>query len=345
MALLLATIVVCSCSCASQYLYSYAIARNEKPFLNESKLKAGSALVKLLESGRAWMGAEAFESVGIVSDDGLRLAGYYLSAKEPSANTVILAHGYNGTAKDMGEYARFFHEDLAYNVLMPDARGSGASEGDYIGLGWPDRRDYLQWISWAVARVGPNARIVLLGVSMGGATVLMASGEELPSNVKAIVEDCGYTSVDDEFSYLVKGMFNGIPALFLPGASQLTKKKAGYSFKEASALNQVRKSRTPVLFIHGDADQFVPYAMALRLYAACPAEKELFIVHGAGHAESFIVDPKGYTDHLTSFLGKYLSGAGMAGLDLVIKRLPEPSYPKESEQFVRFRTDYLPAAM
>jgi fermentation-respiration switch protein FrsA (DUF1100 family) len=306
LALALFAIALSTSSCLSTYFYNFAIARNDKHFLENSKYLKSVLFAKILSAGRKWFEDQPYETVSIVSGDGLKLVGYYLPAETATTKTAILAHGYYSCGLEMGAFAEFCHKKLGYNVLMPDARGAGASEGNYIGLGWPDRLDYLQWISWVIARVGSDARICLMGVSMGGATVLMTSGENLPSNVKVIVEDCGYTSVADEVTYLLKTIFHQDPEPIIPETSKLTKIKAGYNFEEASALDQVRKSKTPILFIHGDADTFVPFEMAQRLYDACSAEKELFVVHGAGHGESFIKDPKGYLDHVTAFVGKYI---------------------------------------
>ncbi|NOU73800.1 alpha/beta fold hydrolase [Paenibacillus sp. LMG 31458] len=158
----------------------------------------------------------------------------------------------------MGKLAQMYKDTLGFNVLIPDARGHGRSEGHYIGFGWPERKDYVQWIDKVIEHMGEQSKIVLHGVSMGGATVMMTSGEALPPNVKAIVEDCGYTTAKDQLAYQLKRMYRLpiFPLLHL--TSLLTKLRAGYFFGEASALDQLQKSKTPMLFIHGDADLFVP---------------------------------------------------------------------------------------
>lgn len=240
-----------------------------------------------------------------MSSDGIKLVGYYLAAPKSTRDTVILAHGYSGNAFQMDVFARFYSEELGFNVLLPDARGHGASGGNYIGFGWPDRGDYLGWIRWVIDRSGPDVRIALHGVSMGGSTVLMVSGEALPANVKSIVEDCGYTSADAELKYQIKRMYNIDDPKIIDDTSKLTKRRAGYSFEEASSLAQVKKSKTPTLFIHGETDAFVPFSMVGELYSACSAPKELFIVPGAGHGMSCAVDPAGYRSAVRAFLAKY----------------------------------------
>ncbi|WP_312880252.1 alpha/beta hydrolase [Paenibacillus phytorum] len=182
----------------------------------------------------------------------------HLAADRSTDRTVILAHGYAGQAMQMGKLAQMYKDTLGFNVLIPDARGHGRSEGHYIGFGWPERKDYVQWIDKVIEHMGEQSKIVLHGVSMGGATVMMTSGEALPPNVKAIVEDCGYTTAKDQLAYQLKRMYRLpiFPLLHL--TSLLTKLRAGYFFGEASALDQLQKSKTPMLFIHGDADLFVP---------------------------------------------------------------------------------------
>jgi fermentation-respiration switch protein FrsA (DUF1100 family) len=188
---------------------------------------------------------------------------------------------------------------------MPDARGHGRSEGDYIGFGWDERKDYLQWID-RVIKNDPASEIVLHGVSMGGATVMMTSGEKLPENVKAFIEDCGYSSVNGELSYQLKEMFN-LPAFpLIPVTSLVTKVRAGYFFGEADAIKQLHKNTRPMLFIHGDKDDFVPYAMLDEVYNATKGPKEKYVVQGAKHAEALSKDPAMYQKKVTDFLQKYV---------------------------------------
>lgn len=289
---------------ATLALYDMAISTHKKTFIrgDPDLADTGDSWAK----SRAWLEALPLEEVELQSADGLKLHAWYLAAPQPTLKTALLAHGYNCTGKDDGAFARIFYEKLGYNVLMPDDRGHGKSEGNYIGFGWPDRKDYLHWIQWIIARHGPQTRIVLQGVSMGGATVLMVGGEDLPTNVKAIVSDCAYTSAEDVLAYRLKRMFK-LPAFpLIPLTGLFCRLRAGYSLKEASALVQVAKTRIPILFIHGDQDIFVPTSMVYALYEKCPAAKELFIVPGAGHAESLFLDPEGYHQHVISFVTKYI---------------------------------------
>ena len=172
-------------------------------------------------------------------------------------------------------------------------------------MGWDDRKDIISWIDF-IKKEDPNAQVVLHGVSMGAATVMMTSGEELPSNVKSIVADCGYTSVWDQFSYQLKELVNLDAFPFMNVSSIVTKIRAGYWLKEASAIEQVAKSKTPILFIHGDKDDFVPYYMMDELYDSTKSEKEKLVVEGAAHAKSSTVNPELYWSTIETFTNKYV---------------------------------------
>jgi hypothetical protein len=292
---------------ASFYFYNIAVARTSKEFLSASDDLEHYGTIPVVNPINTWFNEQGFKDVSIESEDGLDLHGYYLEAEEITTKTAIIVHGYSGKSKDMASYAKFYHETLGYNVLMPDNRGHGLSEGDYIGFGWIDRGDYLGWIDYILKTVGEEAEIILHGVSMGGATVLMTSGEDLPTNVKAIVSDCAYTSVKAELSYQLKRMYNLPSFPIIESTSLLTKLKAGYFFSEASALDQVAKSNTPTLFIHGDADTFVPFEMVYELYENCSSEKDILIVQGAEHGTAYRSNKIGYETKVTDFINKYVS--------------------------------------
>lgn len=293
---------------SSLYFYQIAISRkgNKKAVAASPDLATDSNPFASPEV-KAWVREQPLENVSIVSDDGLTLRGYYLPAAHPSDRTVILAHGYSGEAiGNMGALAKLYHESLGFNVLMPDARGHGKSDGGYIGFGWHERKDYGKWIAYVIERVGPSSQIVLHGLSMGGATVLMASGEDLPDQVRGIVSDCAYTSAKDILSYQLKRLFK-LPAIpLVPLTSLVCWIRAGYRFGEASALKQVARSRTPILFIHGDADTFVPFEMMHLLYDSCAAYKEKLVVPNAGHAVAYFADRDKYAGALRSFLARFV---------------------------------------
>ena len=238
------------------------------------------------------------------SEDGLKLHAYRVDGT--GHRYVVLCHGYQNNATGMASYARHFN-DLGCTVVLPDARGHGRSEGDYIGMGWDERRDIVGWVNDLVAQ-DPEAQIVLMGVSMGGATVMMASGEaDLSEHVKCVVEDCGYTDVKSEFSAQLKALY-GLPSFPVINALDVVCRiRAGYSLTEASAVKQVAKSRTPTLFIHGEADTFVPFSMLEQVYGAASCEKEKLAVPGAAHAESRETDPELYWGTVDRFVEAHMA--------------------------------------
>ncbi|MEG0365348.1 MAG: alpha/beta hydrolase [Coprobacillus sp.] len=267
--------------------------------------KEKKSLHPLIEKNLPWLKAQKFEDLEIDSDDGLKLKAKFLKAKEDSDKVLIAIHGYRSyNLREYAYYLKFYHE-LGFNILLPNNRAHGDSEGTYIGFGWLDRLDCIKWIYKMKKHFNKDLQIVLHGISMGSATVLMASGEKLPSDVKCIISDCGFTSVLDEFEHNLKQMH--LPAaLVLPTATLLSKKRVGYSFKEASTINQVKKSHTPTLFIHGDQDNFVPTYMVYDLYNACTAEKDLLIIEGARHAESYLVNQELCEKTITDFMKLYV---------------------------------------
>ena len=198
---------------------------------------------------------------------------------------------------------RLYHQELGYNVLMPDLHAHGLSEGEVIGMGWKERLDVLCWMRVAAGLFRSDS-FVVHGVSMGAATTMNVSGEEMPEEVKEVrfVEDCGYTSVWDEFSYELKDEF-GLPDFpLMYSTSLLCRLRNGWSFGEASPLRQVAKCRWPMLFIHGDNDHFVPSWMVKPLYEAKPAPKSLWVTAGTEHALSYRDYTAEYLSRLRSFL-------------------------------------------
>ena len=252
-----------------------------------------------------WL-SENSEDVYILSTNNgnLKLHAYEINANENSDVWAIVIHGYTVKGSTMTGFAKVFTQK-GYNVLMVDLRGHGMSEGDYIGMGIHDRLDIMDWINYLIDK-NVKSKIMLFGISMGAATTMATTGEELPSNVKLAISDCGYTSVWDEFSYQLKRLFDLPEFPILYAASAVCKIRAGYSFKEVSIIEQVKKSKTPILFIHGSEDDFVPFKMLNEVYEAATCEKEKLVVEGAGHGMSWATDTELYWSTIDSFIEKYL---------------------------------------
>lgn len=283
------------------YFYQYALTprRGERaPGVTDEAYSRAAA--QFAADDRNWTDDACYD-IWITAGDGLRLRAHRADAD--GSRYAILAHGYTADGRSMAPFGKHFH-DMGFTVLMPDMRGHGASDGHYIGMGWHDRKDILAWID-TIAREDPESEIILFGISMGGATVMMTSGEPLPGNVKAIIEDCGYTSVWDEFAGQLKAQFGLPPFPVMYAASAVTWLRAGFRFSEADAAAQVAKSVTPILFIHGEEDRFVPYGMLDVLYQAANCDKERLSVPGAGHGTACAADPVRYWAAVEAFIGKY----------------------------------------
>ena len=286
----------------TRYLFDYALGRGTKDFLSPTDASGQESAPT-----PAWdFTTMKPERLSLLSADGLRLTGLHFKQEgQGQRKLAVIVHGYTGQGQEMTSFAALFAE-LGFDLFLPDARAHGQSEGDYIGFGWPDRLDLVQWLEQLVGLYPADLDIVLFGISMGAATVMMAAGEPLPPQVKVIIEDCGYDSVEHELSHQLKELFH-LPAFpLVPLTSRYAAYKAGYNFTEASAVTQLQKSTLPTLFIHGTADRFVPTEMIYPLYEATQGPKEMYLVPEAKHAEAFKQDPAKYKQVVTSFLTTYL---------------------------------------
>ena len=259
-----------------------------------------SALYERYPDLRPWVDslhrAKALRDTFVIMPTGERHHALYVP--NGSHRTALVLHGWRNESIHFLFLARLY-DRMGFNVVVPDLHAHGLSDGDAIGMGWPDRLDVLHWMN-----VFRTDSMVLHGVSMGAATAMMVSGEPMPVGVKDVrfVADCGYTSAWDEFAEQLRQQF-GLPAFpLLHCTSQLCRVRYGWDFREASALEQVKRCRWPMLLIHGDSDLFVPTAMVHRLYAAKPQPKRLWIVPGTDHARSYLNHPDEYTTRLSDFL-------------------------------------------
>lgn len=254
-----------------------------------------------------WLNEQTFENYSITNVDGNKLKGYLLKADKPSDVYVFGSHGYRCWGKrEFRRMTKFYH-DLGFNVFIVDHQAHGESEGKYIGFGSHESRDSLQWLGFMLDTFGKDIQIILHGVSMGSATVMMMSGNpSLPKNVKFTVADCGYTSPWAEFDYQLKNAHVPTSPL-LDGANFFNKHIAKYDFKKVDAVESVSHAQVPMLFIHGTKDDFVPTYMVHELYDACSTDKDLLLVEGAGHAESYPTDSAAYEAKVKSFIDKYIA--------------------------------------
>lgn len=217
----------------------------------------------------------------------------------------MTVHGYMADAFSLSTKA-FHYYNEGYNVLAMDLRGHGKSKGNYIGMGYHDAKDLIKWLEYIISK-DKEAEILIHGVSMGAATVMIASSlDNLPQNVKVIIEDCGYTTALEQFKYQLKKLFNMPSFPILNIANLMLKIKSGYFLNDASPIEAVKEAKVPIMFIHGDDDKFVPFYMLDELYEACSSEKQKLVIHGASHAHSEDENPEKYWKEVDAFINKYI---------------------------------------
>ena len=243
--------------------------------------------------------AANFERFYIKSFDGLTLSGKYFEYA-PGAPLEILFHGYRGNSeRDLcGGVARCFA--LGRSALIVDHRAAGESEGHVITFGINERHDCLSWINFAVSHFGSDVKIIITGVSMGAATVMLAAAEDLPSNVVCALADCGYTSAEEIIKKIVAEM-KLPPKLIYPFITLAARIFGRFNLNETSPIEAMKNAKIPVIFIHGDTEDFVPCDMSSRLYEACVTQKKFVVIHGAGHGLAFPIDQTGYVEALRQF--------------------------------------------
>lgn len=258
----------------------------------------------VLDAAIAKFEAEPFEKVTITSHDGLQLQGRYYHYAD-GAPLEIMCHGYKGNAiRDFCGNWQVAKAD-GRNVLLIDQRCHGGSGGHTITFGILERKDVLNWIHWANDRFG-TVPVMLSGVSMGAATVLMVSGMDLPDNVKAVVADCPYDAPSNIIKKVL-GQDMGMPVGIVYPLIRFGGMVYGrFNLNAFSPLEAVRKTRLPILLIHGDDDRFVPYNMSVNIRAAAPEKINFHTVPGAGHALNYMTDPATYEAVLREFTGKHL---------------------------------------
>ena len=243
--------------------------------------------------------AMPYREVEIKSFDGLTLRGRYFEHFK-GAPIEIMMHGYQGNAERDMSGGIFRSRDCGHNALLVNHRASGNSEGKIITFGINESRDCLSWINFVLTEIDPDAKIILTGISMGAATVMITSGMELPENIIGILADCGYTSAKDIIKKVIKDM--KLPAgILYPFAKLGARIFGGFNLEEFSPVEQLKKSKIPTIFFHGDADDFVPCYMSEQNFEACAAKKKLVIIKGAGHGLAYPVDKEHYLKEAKEF--------------------------------------------
>jgi len=227
----------------------------------------------------------------------------FIPADAPSDKWAIVIHGYSAGTSFMAHYAWKYHT-LGFNVILPHMVGHDSDSVKYCSMGYYDKLVIVDWINYIV-NLNPDSQILMHGVSMGSATTMLTTGEDIPDNVVCAVADCGYTNCWDEYVYQAKTMFH-IPAFpIVSYANVVSKRQKNFDFKKCAPIEAVKKSKTPTIFLHGDKDDFVPYHMMKPLYEACTApDKKMVTIPGSFHANAAFADGKLYWSSIEKFMSK-----------------------------------------
>ena len=267
----------------SAYFYRRTMKRSKAKVERTMKMAGTdwSQYSNLLMDRKKHFLKQPHKDVYIQSKDNLKLHATFFPQGDKK-KVVIAFHGY--TSQGMSDYIGLsdYYMKNGYSMLLPDARAHGQSEGEYVGFGCLDRWDALEWICWAIRECGNDVKILLHGTSMGGS-------------------DCAFTSPKEVFTHVLHNMYH-LPAFPVIQLSNIVNKRnAGYGMDECNAAREIKKTRIPVLMIHGDADTFVPVSMCHEIYNNCIAPKKKLIVKGASHAESYYKDTVAYEEALDVF--------------------------------------------
>ncbi len=257
------------------------------------------------DSAKDWIIAAKPEKITMESDDGYILVARKIVVNNGGDNWVVLLHGYNGNMEDVYDIAQKY-ASMDYNVLMPDLRASGESEGSFIGMGWLDRLDVINWIDVIIAD-NPSANIAIHGIDMGADAALMISGEPIKSNIKAIVSEGAYTSAWDVLQKEFKLRHEKWPVFpVMEMINPVAKIWGGYTLKEASAVNQVAKASVPILLIQGGQDTYVTESMTGELNEAVASSHELVVIPSGTHGDCRYADPDTYYNKVFDFVNAHM---------------------------------------
>lgn len=295
----------------ADYLVRIALDREipPHPIRAEQRLTAScvdEAMLSKVRQARKYLAAQPNETVEIQGRDGTHLVGHWIPAAHPK-RVVVAMHGWRSAwDNDFGMVADFFrHNDCS--MLYAEQRGQGGSGGEYIGFGLTERYDCLDWVDWVNEKTGQQLPVYLCGISMGASTVLMAGGLPLPENVRGILADCGYTSAVDIWKHVAKNLHLSYGICGGP-AGRIAKRRLCMAMDSESCPQALARCHVPVLFVHGTDDRFVPIEMTYENYKACAGPKRLFVVPGAEHGMSYLVDPNGYEAAIKAFWHDFDAG-------------------------------------
>lgn len=289
----------------TKYLMKTALDREGPKMMERASNRIAGSLIdeevfKMQTDAARRLEAAPTEAVEIRGFDDITLAGHWYPAENPK-RILVAMHGWRSSwTSDFGIVADFLHEN-GCSVLFAEQRGQNNSGGDHIGFGVIERYDCLDWAQWVIDNKSDKLPVYLCGVSMGATTVLMTGGLKLHENVRGIIADCAFTSPDEIWNHVVNNNLHINYNIYKNLASAIYERKNQYAESSYSTVDALRQCKTPVLFIHGTDDHFVPVEMTYRNYLACASDKRLLIVPGANHGMSCVIDRAGYEAAVKNF--------------------------------------------
>ncbi len=288
----------------TKLLVKTALDRDEPTIMKKANLRISGHKTDVAFSRACRLAAielqmKKIEHVEITARDGVKLVGHFFPC-ENAKRIIIAFHGWRSSwHDDYGLISEFWHKNCC-SVLYIDQRGQNNSEGEYIGFGLTERYDCVDWVQWVIARCEDYLPLYLAGVSMGAATVLMAS--DLPlAHVHGIMADCGFTSPQDIWKHVLRQNLHMTYGIRRAVANEICRRKIHMGPGDHSTVDSLKKTKIPVLFIHGTDDHFVPVEMTYENYKACASQKRLLIVPGADHTMSYYVDKMAYEKAVLDF--------------------------------------------
>ncbi len=297
-------LIVCMVSGAIGFRIACVSQRVKKPETDPKRILRA----EIRKKNNEYMLSHPHEDLELKTPDGIRLTARYIPAEKQTKKFVICIHGHNCNGPDeMSHLFPFYHNEMGFNYFLPDLRGHGRSSGNLIGFGALDYKDINRWIDYLIGRFGEDIEIMLHGISMGAATSMLVNNNNPAPQVKLIIEDCGYTNAFKQVGVKTRLYVPVLKTDFIVNFINFhCKLIAGYNLKkDADPLGTMKNAKNPVLFIHGEQDQLVPFPMCLELYEACPVEKDIFTVPEAVHAYCYYDAKDEYDEKMRSFIAKH----------------------------------------
>lgn len=278
------------------------VRQKELPWLNDRALQktAYGRFSDHIRKADRWLQEHNAQSVSTKSRDGLRLRGLWVPV-ENAKGTVLFVHGYRSCVLADFGLAYDFYRDMGFNLLLPDQRSHGKSEGKFITFGVRESEDMACWVNFHNREFG-EFPMLLSGLSMGATTVMYMADMTLPDNVKGIIADCGFTTPGEIISLVFRKTVHLPAGIAVWLADRIARLVAGFSFYEKDTRRSLARSNLPIRMIHGTEDHFVPATMTRESYDACQTDKQLLLVEKAGHGVSFLQDKKHYAAMIIDFL-------------------------------------------